>query len=136
MPVSAAYPVALITVLLGSVGLFGCASEDQPTVREVVVVTDTQLEVSVWCASQPQPYVLITETATEVRLLNQYAAPDHDCETAETLTLHSPLGTRDIVDERDGHTIPVHLDFRCGDPRDAVGRCDGIDTPPPPTMGG
>lgn len=127
--------IVTITLLAGSVGLFGCSSEDQPTVREVVIVSDTQLEVSVWCASKPQPYVLITETPTEVRLLNQYAAPDKDCETAETLTLQSPLGTRKIVDERDGHTIPVQLDYRCGDPKD-VGRCDGIDTPTPPTLGG
>jgi hypothetical protein len=128
--------VATIAALIGSVSLFGCASKDQPTVREVVIVSDTQLEVSVWCASKPQPYVLITETATQVRLRNQYAAPNKDCETGETLTLQSPLGTRTIVDERDGHTIPVQLDYRCGDPQETVGRCDGIDTPAPPPFGG
>ena len=79
--------------------------------------------------------MLVTETATQVRLLNQYAAPDHTCETGEDITLEAPLGNRDIVDERDGHLIPVNLDYRCGEPGQSVGRCDEIDTPAPPILG-
>ena len=102
--------------------------------REIVIWSDTKLDVSVWCATKAQPYVLITETATEVRLRNQYLAPDHSCETGETLTLQAPLGTRKIVDERDGYVIPVRSDYRCGEPGDSVDRCDGIDTPRPPSL--
>jgi hypothetical protein len=55
--------------------MFGFASEEQPSVREIVIWSDTELDVSLWCAQKAQPYVLITETATEVRLHNQYLAP-------------------------------------------------------------
>jgi hypothetical protein len=126
--------VALVAGFVGSVSLFGCASKEQPTVREVVIMDDTHLDLSVTCAKKPQPYVLVTETATEVRLLNQYAGLDRNCVTGETLTLHAPLGTRNIVDARDGHTIPVQSDYRCGDPNGVVGRCDGIHTPSPPVL--
>jgi hypothetical protein len=125
----------LVAAVIGSVSLFGCASKDHPSVREVVIMGDTHIDVSVSCAKRPHPYVLVTETATEVRLLNQYASVDNNCATSETLTLHQKLGTRNIVDARDGHTIAVRSDYRCGDPKDLLGRCDGIHTPSPPNLG-
>ncbi|CAB4786430.1 MAG: hypothetical protein F2735_00445 [Actinobacteria bacterium] len=131
----AKHRVALIAAVIGSLSLLGCASKEHPTVRQAEILTDTHLQVSVWCAQKAQPYVLVTETATQVRLLNQYVAPNHNCETGEDITLEAPLGIRDIVDERDGHIIPVNLDYRCGEPGQAVGRCDGIDAPVPPTFG-
>ncbi|MEI8240246.1 MAG: hypothetical protein WCI22_12585 [Actinomycetota bacterium] len=124
--------LALLAAVVGSINLVGCATKEHPTVREVTIMGDTQIDVTVFCAKKPQPYVLVTETATEVRLLNQYAALDTNCVTSDTLTLHAPLGTRNIVDAHDGHTIPVQSDYRCGDPNGISGRCDGIHTPSPP----
>jgi hypothetical protein len=60
---------------------------------------------------------------------------DTNCATGETLTLRAPLGTRNIVDARNGRTIPVQFDYRCGDPKGLVGRCDGIHTPTSPILG-
>ena len=133
MPV--AQRAALLALVVGSLNLVGCASKEHPTVREATIMGDTEIDVTVLCAKKPQPYVLVTETATEVRLLNQFAASDTNCATNETITLSAPLGTRRIVDARDGRTIPVQSDYRCGDPAGVVGRCDGIDTPSPPTIG-
>jgi hypothetical protein len=117
--------------LIGASFVFGCTPDTPPSVTEVSIVTTNTLDVVVFCSDTKQAPVVVTETDTEVRVTVTNAAPDFNCVTAVNVTLNAPLGTRALLDGNNGTALAVHGDWRCGEPGDTVGRCDGIDTPAP-----
>ena len=122
---------AWVSGLFGVSLLIGCTPDDPPRVTEVTIVTNTTLDVVVLCSDTKQAPIAVTETDAEVRITVTNAAPEHNCLTAVNVTLTDPLGTRALVDGHDGAALAVHGDWRCGDPGNNVGRCDGIDSPRP-----
>jgi hypothetical protein len=123
--------IAWVGGLIGASFLIGCTPDNPPSVTEVSIVTTNTLDVVVFCSDTKQAPMVVTETDTEVRVTVTNATPDHNCVTAVNVTLEEPLGTRALVDGNNGTALAVHGDWRCGDPGDDVGRCDGIDSPRP-----
>ena len=90
----------------------------------VTIVDDTHLSVGVGCPAVV-PSISIAENATDVRIVASVPAEGFMCLVSVTRTLSAPLGTRSIIDGRDGSLIYIDRDQRCSSNLQGK-RCDGI----------
>lgn len=110
---------------LAIVMLCNCSAAHQATGHMTVTIDDdTHIGVGVGCPAVVPP-ISITENATEVRIVAAVPAEGFLCLKSVAMTLSAPLGTRSIIDGRDGSLIYIDSDQRCSSNQQGK-RCDGI----------